>query len=366
VKIADAYTVIEKMPMQYETTTERIETSPATTRWEKKRADKNCLSANPDDCLVWCVVEIPASYTTITKRVAKGCAAGYVSNGDDCTKTVEVPAQYAKRTIERLKTPASTTSVTIPAKYETRSYQKLVAPASTTSVTVPAKYETRSYQKLVAPASTSTVTIPAKMGKRSFQKMVAPATTEVVEIPAKYETRSYKKYNNATAVSTDVAPQYVTAKYEKLDAEASTTSTETAAQYTTRTYEKLVADATSSNVAAVGGNTFETITYKKLVEPATIRRIDVPAEYTTITKRKLIKAGGFSEWREIVCDADVTTDLVRRVQKALMDRGYDIGPAGTDNVMGTATKNALIKYQKEKGLPIGSLDFETLKSLGVK
>lgn len=28
-----------------------------TTRWVKKKADKNCLSSNPDDCLVWCLVE---------------------------------------------------------------------------------------------------------------------------------------------------------------------------------------------------------------------------------------------------------------------------------------------------------------------
>ncbi len=27
------------------------------TKWVKKKADKNCLSANPEDCLVWCLVE---------------------------------------------------------------------------------------------------------------------------------------------------------------------------------------------------------------------------------------------------------------------------------------------------------------------
>ena len=41
---------------------------PATTKWEKRMADRNCLSADPDDCLVWCLVEIPAEtmkYTTL-------------------------------------------------------------------------------------------------------------------------------------------------------------------------------------------------------------------------------------------------------------------------------------------------------------
>lgn len=35
----------------------------ASTKWVKKRADRNCLSANPDDCLVWCLIEIKEGYT---------------------------------------------------------------------------------------------------------------------------------------------------------------------------------------------------------------------------------------------------------------------------------------------------------------
>jgi len=31
-------------------------------KWEKKKADKNCLSANPEDCLVWCLVEGDREY----------------------------------------------------------------------------------------------------------------------------------------------------------------------------------------------------------------------------------------------------------------------------------------------------------------
>lgn len=30
-----------------------------TKKWIKKKADRNCLSANPEDCLVWCLVEKP-------------------------------------------------------------------------------------------------------------------------------------------------------------------------------------------------------------------------------------------------------------------------------------------------------------------
>ena len=56
--------------------------------------------------------------------------------------------------------------------------------------------------------------------------------------------------------------------------------------------------------------------------------------------------------------------MVRAVQRALRDRGYDPGPI--DNVMGVRTKAALAKYQKDNGLPVGQMDTETMKALGIK
>ncbi len=40
--------------------------SVAGTKWVKKKADKNCLSANPDDCLVWCLEEVPGEVERYT------------------------------------------------------------------------------------------------------------------------------------------------------------------------------------------------------------------------------------------------------------------------------------------------------------
>jgi peptidoglycan hydrolase-like protein with peptidoglycan-binding domain len=55
--------------------------------------------------------------------------------------------------------------------------------------------------------------------------------------------------------------------------------------------------------------------------------------------------------------------MVQQVQEALKDQGYNPGPI--DNVMGTMTKAALVKFQRDKGLPVGQLDMETLKALGI-
>lgn len=38
---------------------------PGSTKWVKKKADRNCLSADPNDCLVWCLVEIPTKYRIV-------------------------------------------------------------------------------------------------------------------------------------------------------------------------------------------------------------------------------------------------------------------------------------------------------------
>jgi outer membrane protein OmpA-like peptidoglycan-associated protein len=483
--IKEAGTTIERRPAKYESTSEQILNSPASTKWEKRKADAACLSANPDDCLVWCLVEIPASYRTVTKSIRVGCEEGWTDNGDDCTMITEVPAAYKTRSYQKLVSPATTEVTEVPAQYTTRSYRKLVSPSTFEKTEVPAAYKTRSYQKLVSPATTEVIDVPAQYETRSYKKLVSPATTEVTDIPAKYTTRSYKKLiSPASTISTDVAAVYASRSFKQLtkDAEAVTvpcgkssileginfesgsavlekssyaeitkleemlkekanitaklvghtdsqgseasnltlsknrakavydvltnsgidasrlnyegmgesspvadnssadgrrtnrrtefitygesSGDEDCDTYENRSYQKLVSPAAtiSTDVAAQ----YDSRTYSKLVSPAATTSTEVPAQTRAYSRQVLVKAGGYTDWREIVCDKDITADLISRVQSALMSRGYDVGAAGADNVMGAATKTALVKFQKANGLPVGQLDFETLKALGVK
>ena len=109
---------------------------------------------------------------------------------------------------------------------------------------------------------------------------------------------------------------------------------------------------------------YRTETRKVTQTPATTKTVQIPAEYKTVTSRRLVRQGGFSEWKEILCPSQVTPATVRQVQESLRSRGYDPGPV--DNVMGSRTKAALVKYQKDNGLPVGQLDLDTLRSLGLK
>ena len=105
-------------------------------------------------------------------------------------------------------------------------------------------------------------------------------------------------------------------------------------------------------------------TRRVVKSPASTRTIEIPAEFATVTKKRLVKKGGFTEWREVLCNDRVTGYTIRQIQNALRERGYDPGPI--DNVLGARTKAALTKFQKDNSLPVGQLDIETLRALGVQ
>ena len=101
-----------------------------------------------------------------------------------------------------------------------------------------------------------------------------------------------------------------------------------------------------------------------MVEPATENKIEVAATYKTVMKKVLVKKGGYQGWKEVMCEQNATDNKIGEIQKALKREGYDPGPV--DNQMGGKTKDALIKFQQDKGLPVGNLNTETLKALGVQ
>ena len=89
-----------------------------------------------------------------------------------------------------------------------------------------------------------------------------------------------------------------------------------------------------------------------------------PAEYRTVTHKRVASEGSVSEWHRVVCERDLTSGKIRDIQLALKDKGYDPGPI--DNVFGTQTKDALKRFQADKNLPQDNLDYETLKALGIQ
>ena len=134
------------------------------------------------------------------------------------------------------------------------------------------------------------------------------------------------------------------------------------AEFSTVT-KRVLKNAASQEVQAIPAE-YTTQTKQVVKTAASTKTVEIPAEYQTVTKSRLVKPGGMTEWREVICNNQVTDYTYRQIQDALRSRGYNPGPS--DNVFGSQTKSALTKFQKENGLPVGQLDIETLKALGIR
>jgi hypothetical protein len=104
-----------QVPATYETATERVEVKPSSTKWVKVPKEGECLSSNPNDCLVWALKETQAEYKTVEKKMLRIPAT---------TREEIVPAVYEKVNKQVLKTPATTREEIIPAVYE-KKHRKL-------------------------------------------------------------------------------------------------------------------------------------------------------------------------------------------------------------------------------------------------
>jgi len=64
----------------------------------------------------------------------------------------------------------------------------------------------------------------------------------------------------------------------------------------------------------------------------------------------------------------LTREQVKSLQRALVARGFSVGPTGADGVFGTNTQRALQNFQRDRGLPVrydGSIDGQTQAALGL-
>lgn len=150
---------IISMPAKYRTVTEKVLDKPAYTTWKSSSdlgqgtrgssADASVLARQVElyqregltvldsriesTGEVMCLVEVPATYRTVTRKVLESPAT---------TKTIEQPAKYRTVTKQVVDRPATTRQVTIPAQYKTITVQQEVAPAKSTVTPIPAKYDT--------------------------------------------------------------------------------------------------------------------------------------------------------------------------------------------------------------------------------
>jgi len=226
-----------------------------------------------------------------------------------------------------------------PDQYEIREEQVLDKPAYTKKELIPAKYETVYDTVIVKPAAKKTVTTPAKYETVTEDKLVTPATQKWVRGEADKNCLSLNPKDCEVWCLKEVPAVY---------------------QKVTRKVETVPASTSEVEIPAVT----KVVPRKKMVEPARENVTEVTATYKSVMKKVLVKKGGFQEWKEVLCEQDLTDRKILAIQAALNREGYDVGEL--DNQMGAKTKQALVKFQQDKGLPVGNLNKETLKALGVE
>ena len=281
--------------------------------------------ANPGQCFtrLW----VDPKYDTVTERILV----------QEPSERIEIiPAKYSDVKKKVVVKEASEKLVTVPAKYKTVKERVLVKAATKKLIQVEPTYETVTEQVLDKPAYTTwkkgtgpiqridettgeimcLVTVPASYKSVKKRVLKSPATTKVVEIPAVYNTIEKR------VVATPATTRKVTVPAE-----------------------------------------YKTVTVTDEVSPPTERRVKIPGKYATVTKRNLVKDGSM-EWREILCDTNMTRGRITQIQRALQSAGHN--PGAIDGVVGDSTMRAVNSFQRSRKLPVDNyLNIATVRALGV-
>lgn len=271
-------------------------------------------------------VFVPPVYKTVSERVLK----------KEASEIIEIiPAKYELTEEEVMVRGPSQRMELIPATHEWVEETVLIKESSSRLERIPAQFETVSEQVLDRPAHTVW-----KKGTGPIQK-INESTGEImclVEIPATYKT-IYKRMQIAPASTKEIT---IPAEYKTVRKQV---------MKTPPTYRTIDIPAE-----------YQMVKVNKLVSPAMAKRISVPAEYQTFTQQMRVSEGKMA-WERILCETNVSAEIIRTLQLSLKKEGYD--PGKIDGVFGTQTLSAVKTFQREKGLPVGNLTYETFDKLGI-
>ncbi len=109
----------------------------------------------------------------------------------------------------------------------------------------------------------------------------------------------------------------------------------------------------------------ETVTEQVQTAPAVTAadgRIVTPARYATETRQSIVEERRV-RWIETPCPQDRTPDFIASLQRALMARGLHAGPV--TGRMDARTRQAVRRYQAERGLDSNILSLESARALGL-
>jgi len=271
----------------------------------------------------------PPTYKSATEKVLK-------ADGYDVVKVVPAVYRSEPKTV-MLKEETAVLEV-IPAVYGWKEEKVLVSPEITELRVVPAVYDTVQERVLVKPAHSVW-----KKGTGPITK-IDESTGEImclVDIPAEYKTVQKRVLKTPETTVPVVAKKavYKTVKTRVVKEPARTVTRKVPAVY-------------------------DTVAVQKLVKAASTSKTSKPPTYETV-KTSYKVSDGYLKWEPILCETNVTGDIIRKLQQALNNKGYQAGPV--DGIYGARTTQAVRKYQGDKKIPgEGQLTIELVEALKIK
>jgi len=139
VLVKEASTQLIEQPAVYENAQEKVLVRDAYTTWKKGRGPIERIDNATGE--IMCLIEVPAQYQTVTKRVVKTPAS---------VREVKLPAEYKMVKRRVVVEPAKTVTVEIPEQYKTVKVRKLAQKASERRIEIPAEYQDVSDKVLVS------------------------------------------------------------------------------------------------------------------------------------------------------------------------------------------------------------------------
>lgn len=221
-----------------------------------------------------------------------------------------------------------------PPKFKKITEKIMVKPEIQKNRIVPAVYESQQQEVIVEEARS--VLEPCSAAGSAYAHSTGVRSFCTKEIPAKTQFVEKEVLVSEERVETYVEPaKFKTVTRWELMTPANVKKTKTAPEVERVPYQEVLEQ--------------ETIEHQ--YKPAVTRELDV------------IKYSGQAKivTRQAVCDSNLNNNLLKRLQTALNSAGYNAGAA--DGYIGEKTITALTRYQKDHGLAVGAITYESLDKL---
>lgn len=424
VKIREASVRKEPVPAAYELVEEKIRVSEPHLEWRRGRQWQaqavRVLPAaevrpdatgkfqghvvQPGQALereeIMCLIEVPARYETVTRRVLKSAA--------DINEIPE-PAQYRNITRQQIVQEATLRQETVPAQYQTLWKQEIdvekaraqgyrfneqqepvaaptgeplmrvadvpytradvqldrsLAPDSwVREVVIPAQYQNVTHYVPVKASQIRVLDVPEVRRQATRRVQVQAATTQKVEIPATYKVVPRQELVSPQVVNeVQQAARMQRVTHYELDEPAAQVEVQVPAQYGHVERQRLVQEARvrQETVPAQYGE----ISQQVLDQAAGVEWIEQEAEYETLTWQVKVRDAQEEQF-DVLCRLNAAPGQMKQVQKALRQAGFAAEADGGD--FDDSMRSAVHDFQQAQGLQAhGYLDQTTVRSLGLE